>query len=83
VYGREPPTLLSYQPGTARVAAVDRQLQERDGFLADIKERLIQAQVTMKQYQDKSHHEVTFQVRLGLAASSTAHRSRHHTSRQV
>jgi hypothetical protein len=62
VYGREPPTLLSYQPGTARVAVVDRQLQERDEFLADIKERLIQAQVTMKPYQDKSHHEVTFQV---------------------
>jgi hypothetical protein len=62
VYGREPPTLLSYQSGTTRVVAVDRQLQERDEFLADIKERLIQTQVTMKQYQDKSHREVTFQV---------------------
>jgi hypothetical protein len=28
VYSREPPTLLSYQPGTTRVAAVDMQLQE-------------------------------------------------------
>jgi hypothetical protein len=28
VYGREPPTLLSYHPGVAKVAAVDRQLQD-------------------------------------------------------
>ena len=36
VYGREPPTLLAYQPGSARVAAVDRQLKDRDEFIADI-----------------------------------------------
>jgi hypothetical protein len=36
------------------VAAVDKQLQERDEFLAEIKDMLVQAQVTMKQYQDKS-----------------------------
>jgi hypothetical protein len=44
--------MLSYTPGTARVAVVDQQLQDRDVFLADIKQRLIQAQVTMKQAQD-------------------------------
>jgi hypothetical protein len=42
--------------------AVDRQLQDRDTFLEEILERLIQAQVTMKQYQDKSRHEVQFAV---------------------
>jgi hypothetical protein len=36
------------------VAAVDKQLQERDEFLAEIKGRLVQAQVTMKQYQGKA-----------------------------
>jgi hypothetical protein len=45
---------MSYSPGTAKVATVDKQLQERDEFLAEIKDRLVQAQVPMKQYQDKS-----------------------------
>jgi hypothetical protein len=44
------------------VAAVDKQLQDRDDFLADIKDRLIQAQVTMKQYHDKRRREVEFNV---------------------
>jgi hypothetical protein len=53
---------MSYSPGTAKVATVDKQLQERDEFLAEIKDRLVQAQVPMKQYQDKSWCEVVFQV---------------------
>jgi hypothetical protein len=62
VYGRDPPTLISYTPGAARVVVVNRQLQDRDTFLEEIQERLIQAQVTMKQYQDKSWREVQFAV---------------------
>jgi hypothetical protein len=62
VYGRDPPALISYTPGAARVVAVDQQLQDRDTFLEEIRERLIQAQVTMKQYQDKSRREVQFAV---------------------
>jgi hypothetical protein len=50
VYGREPPALLPYHPGTSQVAAVGKQLQARDEFLADICDRLIQSQVTMKSY---------------------------------
>jgi hypothetical protein len=61
VYGREPPTLLAYHPGVAKVAAVDQQLQERDEFLTEIKERLVQAQLVMKTYQDQSRREVEFQ----------------------
>lgn len=48
VYGGDPPTLLSYQPGAARVAAVDRQLIDRDEFLEEVKECLLQAQGAMK-----------------------------------
>lgn len=44
VYGRDPPTLLSYGPGIARVAAVDQQLRHRDEFLDEIRECLLQAQ---------------------------------------
>jgi hypothetical protein len=64
VYGREPPTLLAYHPGMAKVAAVDRQLLEleRDEFLEEIRARLVQAQVTMKNVQDKSRRDVEFEV---------------------
>jgi hypothetical protein len=63
VYGRDPPALILYTLGAAQVVAVDRQLQDRDIFLEEVRERLIQAQVTMKQYQDKSRREVQFAVR--------------------
>lgn len=62
VYGREPPTLLSYQPGSTKVAALYHQLQDRVTFLVEIRERLLQAQVTMKAYQDKKRRQVEFQV---------------------
>jgi hypothetical protein len=41
VYGCDPPTQLSYQPGTACVVAVDQQLLARDGFLKEIQNRLL------------------------------------------
>lgn len=62
VYGRDPPTLLSYEPSMAWVAAVDRQLQDRDEFLGGIRERLLQAQDYMKQQHDKSRREVMYDV---------------------
>ena len=62
VYGREPPTLLAYQLGSARVAAVDRQLKDRDDFLADIRDRLQQAQDAMKVTQDRSRRDVEYAV---------------------
>ena len=43
VFGRDPPTLLSYEPGLSRVIALDKQLQQCDEFLAEIRERLLQA----------------------------------------
>jgi transposase InsO family protein len=62
VYGRDPPPMVSYQPGNSKVAAIDVQLQDRDAFLEEIKARLVQAQVTMKSYQDQRHREVEFSV---------------------
>jgi hypothetical protein len=43
VYSRELPMMMSYVPGAAKVAVVDKQLQERDEFLGEVKDRLIQA----------------------------------------
>jgi hypothetical protein len=34
VYGRDPPSIRSYEPGDTRVAAVARSMEERDEFLA-------------------------------------------------
>lgn len=61
VYGRPPPTLMSYQPGLARVVAVDKLLLQRDEFLVDIRERLLQAQDYMKSSHDKLHCDSAFQ----------------------
>jgi hypothetical protein len=44
------------------VAAVDKQLRNRDEFLDEIKSRLVQAQVTMKHTQDKSRRDVHYNV---------------------
>lgn len=62
VYGRDPPTLVTYKPGVARVAAVDRQLLERDEFLVEIREHLLQAQDSMKTQYDLTHRAIEFAV---------------------
>jgi hypothetical protein len=62
VYGREPPSLLSYEPGLSKVPAVDRQLIDRDVFIADIKDRLLHAQELMKTQYNSHHRHVEFAV---------------------
>jgi len=43
VYGRAPPVLLPYTTGTARTNTVDKLLTDRDMFLAEVHDRLLQA----------------------------------------
>ena len=43
VYGRDPPTIRSYEPGETRVPAVARKMADREEFLADVCYRLEQA----------------------------------------
>jgi transposase InsO family protein len=43
VYGHEPPLLIPYAPDTAKTNTVDTLLKDRDLFLQDVRERLIQA----------------------------------------
>jgi hypothetical protein len=62
VYGCAPPTLLSYQSEIFKVAAVDHQLQERDLFLSEIRDRLLHAQQLMKRNFDGQHRDIEFQV---------------------
>jgi hypothetical protein len=58
--------MLSYKPGMANVAAVDQQLQDGYVFLEDIKQRLLQAQVTMKSTQDKSRERCNTMLGIGF-----------------
>jgi len=62
VYGRSPPAILLYRPGTARTEAADALLRSRDEMLAEVRQRLIQAQQLAKKYYDANHRDVEFEV---------------------
>ena len=62
VYGREPPTICSYEPGETRVAAVAKNMADRDELLADVRYRLEQAQAVAKRHYDKRHRAVSYAV---------------------
>ena len=62
VYGREPPSLLTYVPGTAKVAVVEDELLQRDLVLTDLKENIKVAQERMKRSYDSKHCENFFEV---------------------
>ena len=62
VYGRDPPSIRSYEPGDTRVAAVAKSMEEREEFLADVRYRLEQAQATQKLHYDKLHRHVEYKV---------------------
>jgi hypothetical protein len=62
VYGRDPPSIRSYEPGETRVDAVARNMEEREAFLADVRYRLEQAQAVQKRHYDKQHRPVTYAV---------------------
>jgi hypothetical protein len=44
VYGRPPPPILPHQEGAAETEAVDTMLRDRDTFLVEVWERLLQVQ---------------------------------------
>jgi hypothetical protein len=60
VFGRPPPSIRSYETGDARLPAVDKAMQERDEFLAEVRDRLEQAQQHYKAVYDRRHHPVEF-----------------------
>jgi hypothetical protein len=57
VYGRDPPSIRSYEPGEARV-----EMEAREAFLDDVRYRLRQAQTIQKCHYDRTHRLVTYQV---------------------
>ena len=62
VYGRPPPALLPYTAGTARTEIMDGHLRDRDEFLAEVRDRLLQAQEYAKKHYDAHHRPLEFQV---------------------
>jgi len=62
VYGRPPPPMLPYSPGTARTETADAFLRSRDEMLAEVRQHLLQAQQLSKKYYDAGHRDVEFQV---------------------
>lgn len=62
VYGRLPPSLRSYTAGATRLLAVDKLLGDRDTFMAEVKDRLEQAQQYHKRHYDSKHREQEYAV---------------------
>jgi hypothetical protein len=60
VYGKKPPSFLSYLPGTLKVQAVDQTLTVREDILHTLKENLVMAQNCMKQQEDQVRSEHQF-----------------------
>jgi hypothetical protein len=62
VYGRPPPAMLPYEPGTARSETAGDLLRTRDDILAEARQRLLQAQQLARKYYDAHHREAEFAV---------------------
>ena len=73
VYGRPPPALITYNPATARTATVDTLLQERDSFITDVRECLLQAQEHAKCHYDAHHRPLAFNVGDSVSGSGFAY----------
>lgn len=55
VYGHDPLSIRSYEPGETRVAAVVQDMESREAFLDDVRYRLEQAQVSQNLHYDRQH----------------------------
>jgi hypothetical protein len=58
IYGHDPPSIRSYEPGETRVAAVAKSLEEHAEFMANIHYQLEQAQAMQKLHYDKVHSHI-------------------------
>lgn len=62
VYGRQPPQLVSYPAGDSPNAAVDRELQERDILIRELKNTLETANNRIKAHHNKGRRKEKFQA---------------------
>ncbi|KAL4010623.1 hypothetical protein IC575_030125 [Cucumis melo] len=62
VYGRKPPTLLSYGNTQSKNSTVEEMLQERDEVLSALRDHLRLPQEQMKNYADRKRRHVEYCV---------------------
>jgi hypothetical protein len=62
VYGRKPPMITRLLQGETRVEAVQKELEERDEALKQLKAQLLRAQDCMKHFADEKRTDRSFQV---------------------
>ncbi|KAA3455755.1 Transposon Ty3-G Gag-Pol polyprotein [Gossypium australe] len=60
LYGRDPPTIVSYEEGGSLNTQVDKALQDWDDLLRELKKNMSQAQLRMKNQADKKRRELEF-----------------------
>jgi hypothetical protein len=60
IYGKNPPSVLSYLPSVSKVQVVDQTLIVQKDILCSLKENLVMAQNCMNQQVDQGHSECQF-----------------------
>ncbi|MCH91593.1 Ty3/gypsy retrotransposon protein, partial [Trifolium medium] len=63
VYGRPPPALVDYIPGSSTIQAIDATLIDRDVMLQVLKNKLLKAQAVMKEKADQ--HRIPHKFKVG------------------
>ncbi|MCI04771.1 Ty-3/Gypsy retrotransposon polyprotein, partial [Trifolium medium] len=74
VYGRVPPVITRWVQGETRVAAVQKELMDRDEALKQLRDQLLRAQDRMKQLADKKRCDRSFEVGEWVFVKLRAHR---------
>ncbi|KAI5383049.1 hypothetical protein KIW84_070446 [Lathyrus oleraceus] len=74
VYGRKPPTMVRWGIGDTRVEAVQRELQDRDEAMRQLREQLLKAQNRMKAQADTHRIDRSFEVGEWVFVKIRAHR---------
>ncbi|KAI4318180.1 hypothetical protein L6164_025983 [Bauhinia variegata] len=62
MFGRTPPSIPQYIPGTSNLEAVDQELQTREAIFEQLQKKLHKAQVAMKEVADRKRRPHSFQV---------------------
>jgi hypothetical protein len=62
VYDRDPPPLIPYQQGAAATPTIEEMFHERDCFLAEVGDRLLQGQEHARRFYDGHHQDLEFKV---------------------
>lgn len=62
LYGRDPPHLMRFSPGSTAVSSLEEQLIERDAVLDELQFHLTRAQVYMRSYENQSRRAGSFEI---------------------